>query len=489
MVFHSYKFILAFWPVLLLCYRLAQFAKGGTRESVRLVLLLVSSVLFLVPFGLSCVLSVFCSIAVNGFAAWVFPRTDRKPARRILFASVLVLNIAVLVCLKLSAFPLPVGLSFYTFTQIAFLADVYRGEISSFTLPEYLLHVLFFPKFLQGPIMRLTDTRTMITSRLQDDMRARNLLNGALLFSLGLFKKNMVADVLGNCVDTAYGLIPHLTRGDAVLTILVFVAQLYFDFSAYCDMGRGCAWMMGLDLPDNFLQPLKTEHIVAYWKKWHMSLTGFFTRYLYIPLGGSRKGNLRRYLHIMIVFLVSGFWHGSGVTFLVWGALHGAAYVLVTALLPVRTETEGNGVLHRAASVFKTACNYVFVSICYVFFRAPNLADAVQLFSRVTDAAHFRVSETIADAFYLDEIWYVVKVLPLSDWEYRTYLCMAAVLLVSIVLLFFVPDAKALVLRHDKYLQEGMRVRSVLFVLLCAALFVWALVSTGEVATYLYVNF
>lgn len=489
MVFHSYKFILAFWPVLLLCYRLTEIAQGRTRETVRLVLLLASSVLFLVPFGMQCVLSVLCSIAVNGFAARLFLRTDRKGVCRALFTAVLALNIAVLVCLKLAAFPLPVGLSFYTFTQIAFLTDVYRGEISSFTLPEYLLHVLFFPKFLQGPIMRLTDTRTMILSRLQNSMRARHLLNGALLFSLGLFKKTMIADVLGKCVDTAYGLIPHLTRADAVLTILVFVAQLYFDFSAYCDMGRGCAWMMGLDLPDNFLQPLRTEHIVAYWKKWHMSLTGFFTRYLYIPLGGSRKGNLRRYLNIMIVFLVSGFWHGSGVTFLVWGALHGAAYVLVTALLQGRAETGGNTVLHRAASVMKTACNYVFVSICYVFFRAPNLADAVQLFSRTVHAAHFRVSETIADAFYLDEIWYAVKVLPLADWEYRTYLCMAAVLLLSVILLFFVPDAKALVLRHDAYLQEGMRARSVLFVLISAALFVWALLSTGEVATYLYVNF
>ena len=546
MVFHSYKFILLFLPAVLLCYRLAERFEGEARVRVRSLLLRAASIVFIAGYGWQCLLAVCCSLVVNGLAARFFLRdfagktTDGHPAenapvsgRGVVPACIIILNLCVLCFFKLTAFPIPVGLSFYTFTQIAFLVDAYRGEIASFTISEYLLHVLFFPKFLQGPILRMEDTRDRILSRLADPLTARGLLNGALLFSLGLAKKTLIADTLANCVDTAYGILPHLTRADAVITILAFMAQLYFDFSAYCDMGMGCAWMMGLDLTDNFRQPLRATNIVSYWKNWHMSLTGFFTRYLYIPLGGSRKGNARRYLNILIVFLVSGFWHGTGVTFLIWGALHGVAYAAVTAVTgegrhkarPVMSSHDGvrtdgqtgadrnrygvnrkeNRTLERDAEasgrrkpvkIVQTAVNFIFVSVCYVFFRAPSVSDALTLLERTYGAAVSYVSETIADTFYMDEIWYVVKVLPLADWEYRKYLCMAVVLVLGAVFLFVTPDAKTLVLRNDAFIRQTaengsgkLPVRCVLFVLLCAALFVWALLSTGGVATYLYVNF
>ena len=507
MVFHSYKFILLFLPAVLLCYRLAERFEGEARVRVRSLLLRAASIVFIAGYGWQCLLAVCCSLVVNGLAARFFLRdfagktTDGHPAenapvsgRGVVLACIIILNLCVLCFFKLTAFPIPVGLSFYTFTQIAFLADAYRGEIASFTISEYLLHVLFFPKFLQGPILRMEDTRDRILSRLADPLTARGLLNGALLFSLGLAKKTLIADTLANCVDTAYGILPHLTRADAVITILAFMAQLYFDFSAYCDMGMGCAWMMGLDLTDNFRQPLRATNIVSYWKNWHMSLTGFFTRYLYIPLGGSRKGNARRYLNILIVFLVSGFWHGTGVTFLIWGALHGVAYAAVTA---VKSSLNGTLPFRKLPiTPVKTVLNFIFVSVCYVFFRAPSVSDALTLLERTYGAAVSYVSETIADTFYMDEIWYVVKVLPLADWEYRKYLCMAVVLVLGAVFLFVTPDAKTLVLRNDAFIRQTaengsgkLPVRCVLFVLLCAALFVWALLSTGGVATYLYVNF
>ena len=498
MVFHSYKFILLFLPAVLLCYRLAESASVEARAQVRARLLRAASVLFIAFFGWQCMLAVACSLIVNGLAARFLCTGDpnqKAGGRRIALALAIVLNVCVLCFFKLTAFPIPVGLSFYTFTQIAFLVDAYRGEVSSFTVSDYLLHVLFFPKFLQGPILRMEDTRERILSHLADPMTARGLFNGALLFSLGLAKKTLIADTLGNCVDTAYGILPHLTRADAVITILAFMAQLYFDFSAYCDMGMGCAWMMGLDLTDNFRQPLRTTNIVSYWKNWHMSLTGFFTRYLYIPLGGSRKGSARRVVNILIVFLVSGFWHGTGVTFLIWGALHGAAYAVVTVLEKSRSDLQqAKGPCTGPVRMLQMLINFLFVSVCYVFFRAPSVSDALTLLGRTYGAAVSYVSETIANTFYMDEIWYVVKVLPLAGWEYRTYLCMAAVLLVTAVLLFFTPDAKTLVLQNDARMQDAaesgrLPVRCVVFVPVCAVLFVWALVSTSGVATYIYVNF
>ena len=500
MFFHSYRFILLFLPAVLLCHKAAELFAQEMRVRVRKAVLIAASILFICGFGWECVLAVLCSTGLNyAVARGFFCKTGaaRMPekGRRAALAVALLLNAGVLSALKITAFPIPVGLSFYTFTQIAFLVDAYRGETETLSLPDYLLHVLFFPKFLQGPIMRFADTRRMITgTRLADDMSAANLLNGILLFSLGLAKKVLLADTLGNCVNTAYSLIPHLTRPDAVITILVFVAQLYFDFSAYCDMGMGCAWMLGLDLVENFRTPLRTSTIVSYWKNWHMSLTGFFTRYLYIPLGGSRKGALRRYVNILIVFLVSGFWHGTGLTFLVWGALHGAAYVLVTALSqkkPAEEEAQTKqkspaGVLSR---MLFTVCNYVFVSVCYVFFRAQTMADALKLFERTYGALVSYVSDTVAKTFYMDEILYIAKLTPFADGKYGVYICMAVVLAVTLWLLFFAPDARTMVLRNDKRLEDGGSVRGLLFVLLCALLFVWALVSLGEVTTYLYVNF
>ncbi|MBQ4417457.1 MAG: MBOAT family protein, partial [Butyrivibrio sp.] len=455
----------------------------------RKVLTGCASAVFIASFGIECVVYLVSHVIVNLVFAWHLVRTRDEeegapgiPTRRMLYTLLLMFHIGQLVICKTVIRAVPVGMSFYTFTQIAFVTDVYRGEIKAFTPADYLIHTVFFPKFLQGPIMRFAETREMVTGgRLSHAVPAQAVWSGATLFSLGLAKKVLVADTLGGMLDTAYSLIPHLTRPDAVLTILLFPAQLYFDFSGYCDMGMGIARMMGLDLPVNFRTPLRATNIVQYWKQWHMTLTAFFTRYLYIPLGGSRRGQARTYRNMLIVFLVSGFWHGAGITFLIWGALHGICYVLTDAWR------------RKKGGAVSVAFTYVLVSVIYVFFRAPRVSDALKLFERTYGALVGYVSDTVAKTFYMDEIWYLVKMTPFADWKYSGYICMAVFLAVLFVLLFFVPCARDLTDRVADLAAngsgKGVFVKCACFTLSCAVLFVWALVSTGGVGTYLYVNF
>ncbi|MBQ6735621.1 MAG: MBOAT family protein [Lachnospiraceae bacterium] len=522
MSFHSYKFILVFLPVLLMLYHATGllFPLPETRARVRKLLIGCASMLYICTFGIECIAYLALHLCLNLAFAWNWRQTadrDNPDARslcsqRAQYILLLFLDIGLLVICKIWLRAIPVGMSFYTFTQIAFITDVYRGDIKSFTLAEYLIHTMFFPRFLQGPIMRFSETKDIITgNRIRAKATAQAVWGGATLFSLGLAKKVLIADTLGGMLDTAYSVIPDLTRPDAVLTILLFPAQLYFDFSGYCDMGMGVARMMGLDLPVNFRVPLRATNIVSYWKQWHMTLTSFFTRYLYLPLGGNRRGRANTYRNIMIVFLVSGFWHGTGLTYLIWGTLHGICYCLTVAwsrkreaVLSARTaKTPADGLpagarrgkkalqgLKTAASVAST---YLLVSVIYVFFRAPRVSDALNLFGRAYGALVNYVSDTVAKTFHMDEIWYLVKLTPFAEGKYTVYICMAVFLAVLFLLLFFVPCARDLTERVSCLAEKGsgrfVLTKCACFTFCCAILFVWALISTSDVGTYLYVNF
>ena len=522
MLFHTYRFILVFLPVLLVLYHASGrlFSAPETRARARKLLTGCASAVFICAFGIRCVAYLTLSLCMNLAFAWHWRQTPGNEghdarvsrSRSAQYVLLLFLDIGLLLICKIWIRAIPAGMSFYTFTQIAFISDVYRGDIKTFTLAEYLIHTVFFPRFLQGPIMRFSETAEMVTGdRIRHAVSARKVWSGAMLFSLGLAKKVLVADTLGGMLDTAYSLIPHLTRPDAVITILLFPAQLYFDFSGYCDMGMGIARMMGLDLPVNFRTPLRATNIVSYWKQWHMTLTAFFTRYLYIPIGGNRGGRVRTYRNMLIVFLVSGFWHGAGMTFLIWGALHGVCYILTDAwsrkhgaVLSARkadtpedgyrTEARHGGRASRSLkTVLSVAFTYVLVSVIFVFFRAPRVSDALKLFERTYGALVGYVSDTVAKTFYMDEIWYLVKMTPFAEGKYSVYICMAVFLTVLFLLLFFVPCARDLTDRVSRLAEnesgKGAFLRSVCFTLGCAILFVWALISTSGVGTYLYANF
>ena len=277
---------------------------------------------------------------------------------------------------------LPVGISFYTFQALGYTVDVYRGDIQAErNFIDYALFVSFFPQLVAGPIERSGN----ILHQLKEyhPFRLENLRDGVLPVLWGLLKKMVLADNLAVLVNTVYNAPRAHTGGEFALATVAFAVQIYCDFSAYSDIARGSAKMLGFDLMENFHCPYAATSIQDFWRRWHISLSSWFKDYLYFPLGGSRCSKARHLLNIMIVFAVSGLWHGAALTFVAWGLLNGLYQVVSQLLRPVRNKffslchvNEDSKILH----VFRVIFTFFLTNIAWVLFRANSLSDAAWIF-------------------------------------------------------------------------------------------------------------
>jgi D-alanyl-lipoteichoic acid acyltransferase DltB (MBOAT superfamily) len=258
--------------------------------------------------------------------------------------------------------------------------------------------------------------------------------------------------------------------------MLSYTLQIYFDFSGYCDMAMGISEILGFSLPLNFNAPYQAENIIDFWKGWHITLTRFFTKYLYIPLGGNRKGEGRMYLNTLIVFFISGIWHGAGLQFIVWGLMHGVLYVITRRLQKGKEEKKSTGI-KKAVSTFLT---FLYVNLAWVFFRAPSVKEALTLLGTILRFQWVRADYSLADYFNRDEFWYVIKVLHIDGWQYAHYILMVLMLAFALILVFAGKPAAVL--------AEKVKPRVLTSVLL-AALFVWCVLSFSQVSSFIYFNF
>jgi alginate O-acetyltransferase complex protein AlgI len=270
-------------------------------------------------------------------------------------------------------FALPLGISFITFTVVAYVADVYRRRYPPERwLGTLLAYVLFFPHLIAGPILRPHELMPQL-KQLRRALDAR-FLTGAAIFTLGLVKKLVFADQLAAVVEPVYAAGAHPTGVEYVLAIYGFSAQIYCDFSGYTDMAIGLAYILRIRLPTNFLRPYGATSVVDFWRRWHITLSHWLRDYLYIPLGGSRLGRSRQIVNLMITMVLGGLWHGASWTFVIWGFIHGAALSLNHLLRPVMRRW---GVtLPRWLALLLT---FHFVTLAWVYFRAPDLATAHQV--------------------------------------------------------------------------------------------------------------
>ena len=218
-------------------------------------------------------------------------------------------------------------ISFYTFTQIAFIADAARGKVKTLGFVEYVLFVTWFPHLVAGPILHHAE-RSPVKREATVDIQARNIAIGLAIFSVGLAKKILIADNLAPYANAVFAAPGAVSAAEAWLGVIAYTMQLYFDFSGYSDMAIGLSRMFNVDLPLNFYSPYKATSIVEFWRRWHISLSRFLRDYLYIPLGGNRVGPARRYLNLLITMILGGLWHGAAWTFVIWGALHGLFLLL-----------------------------------------------------------------------------------------------------------------------------------------------------------------
>ncbi|WP_342116963.1 MBOAT family O-acyltransferase [Pseudoduganella sp. OTU4001] len=325
MLFNSFAFIFLYLPLTLAGYQLLR------RHGV--MWLALCSLFFYAWWDWRFLPLLLLSICVNFHAGQaICSRTGT--ARQALFYAALAFNLGLLVWFKYAGFvfgmdpglPLPIGISFFTFTQIAFLVDCRRGVAREPRLGPYVLFVSYFPHLVAGPVLHHAEM--MPQFRNGQSLRAENLAAGLTIFALGLAKKVLIADnvaPLANPLFTA-GAAPQLL--DAWIGTLAYSMQLYFDFSGYSDMAIGLSLLFGVRLPENFNSPYQAHDIADFWRRWHMTLSRFLRDYLYIPLGGNRNGSWARRRNLMLTMVLGGAWHGAGWTFLAWGVLHGFYLVL-----------------------------------------------------------------------------------------------------------------------------------------------------------------
>lgn len=276
---------------------------------------------------------------------------------------------------------LPVGISFYTFQALSYTVDVYRGEVEAErNFFRYALFVSFFPQLVAGPIERSKNLLHQVHERHTFD--AQRVRSGLLLMLWGLFQKMVVADRVAIVVNTVYDGYQAMPAWALVLGTVLFAVQIYCDFAGYSNVAIGAAQVMGFTLMENFRQPYLSRSCAEFWRRWHISLSSWFRDYLYIPLGGNRKGKARKYLNNMITFLASGLWHGASWHFVVWGGLNGAYQVVGEILRPTRERLCAALHIRRESVVWqalRVAITFVFIDFAWLFFRASSLTTAVDM--------------------------------------------------------------------------------------------------------------
>lgn len=482
MLFNSYLFLFLFLPLALAGYYLLN--HFGRFRSATLFLLGMS--LWFYGYANPAYLALIAaSIAVNFALARVL---NARPSRALLAGGIL-LNLAPLLYFKycnfflenlnavfgcsftLRAIVLPLGISFFTFQQIAWLVDSHRGQTHGYTWDEYALFVAFFPKLTQGPIALHGELIPQFRDPARRKASALCFSRGLYVFALGLFKKVILADTFGAAADWGFAGISGLSSLEALLVSLFYTFQLYFDFSGYCDMAVGIGLLFHIDLPQNFDSPYKALSIPDFWNRWHITLTRFLRTYLYFPLGGSRRGKLRTYCNILIVFLASGLWHGASWTFILWGLLHGVLNCL-TRIFKKQWEK-----LHVVTRWFFT---FMAVDLLWVMFRAGSIADAFSFYRELFRWSSFTIDNELLYHFNLKEFVWLGQALPLLGQivNHIPGFYMWLFLFVS----FFI----VLNLRNNRELEfKPTAARS----LLTALLLVWSIVSFSGVSTFLYANF
>lgn len=375
MLFNSYIFILVFLPLCLIGYFGLNHLK---RYRLAQAFLLGMSLWFYGYFNPSYLAIILVSIVINYLFTYAMGKTSLPWLRKLEVTAAVLLNLGILFYFKyfdfflmnlnrifhtdfvLQNILLPLGISFFTFQQVSYVVDAYRGEVSQYNFLQYASFVAYFPQLIAGPIVTHDELIPQFMDLSKKHFQWENFSRGLFMFTLGLGKKVLIADVFGVAANWGFSNVQILDTTNTLFTSLAYTIQIYFDFSGYCDMAIGIGQMMNIDLPVNFDSPYKALTITEFWHRWHKTLTRFFTKYIYIPLGGNRKGNMRTYLHIMIVYLASGIWHGANYTFIIWGILHGLFSVITRRCKKFFEK------MHPALSWLIT---FTFVNLTWVLFR------------------------------------------------------------------------------------------------------------------------
>lgn len=384
MLFNSFEFIFVFLPIVLLGY--FQIDKYSNHRWSKAWLFAAS--LFYAWWNPNYLIIIVGSIVVNYYFAIKISSIHQKTARKNLLILGIVSNLVLLGYYKYADFfiknanflldtnfnlyhiILPIGISFFTFQQIGFLVDTYQKKVEEFNFINYGVFVSFFPQLIAGPIVHHSEIMPQFLSKTVTKINIKNIARGIFLFNMGLAKKVIIADVFGKIANKGYANSISLNTIESWLTSFAYTVQLYFDFSAYSDMAIGIGLLFNIELPINFWSPHKSDSIQQFYRRWHITLSRFMRDYIYIPLGGNKKGEARTYLNLFNTFLIGGLWHGANWTFVFWGGLNGLAFIVQRLYQKY---------FAQMPHFISVGITFLFVMIVRVFFRATDWTMAINV--------------------------------------------------------------------------------------------------------------
>ena len=476
MVFSSYETIFLFLPIVLIGY----FGLSKVRNSFFQKLFLIgASLFFYAYFNPIYLLIIIASILVNYTLAKVILRFDESVhwKKAALIVGIL-FNIGLLGYFKyydffvsninavfgtdfnLKNILLPLGISFFTFQQLSFLISVYQKQEKIENLLNYSLFVVFFPQLVAGPIVLYGEMIPQFSCEKNRYFNSENFAKGIFIFCIGLFKKVVIADTVALFVNNGFNL-RSFSAPAAWAVALSYTLQIYFDFSGYSDMAIGLGKMFNITIPANFMSPYRSESVTVFWRRWHITLGRALSTYVYIPLGGNKKGALRTYFNLFVTFLVSGLWHGAAWTFVIWGALHG----LIVAL-----ERLFKNVLMKIPKIIRVVCTFLTVNFLWVLFRATSFEQALNIYKGMFNFSNLSLYNL--QTLTLDGIVDLPSVIAI--------LYVLSILLLLIFVVFFTKNSQK---RAEKFVFSKKNL------VITVILFVVSVIHLSRLSTFIYFNF
>lgn len=484
MLFNSYLFIFIFLPISLLLWF---FLNNMGKYKAAQVFLVAMSIWFYAYFNYSYIWIILGSCSFNFGCSLLMEKTKKK--KKLVGVLGIIGNLSILFYYKYfdffieninflfkKDFPLfhillPLGISFFTFQQLSYIVDRMKGEAPHYGLIDYLSFVTFFPQLIAGPIVLHTELIYQLQDKAKRKFNADNFTDGCVQAILGLGKKVLLADTLGLVVNGAYANRYYFSTWSAIIFILSFAFELYFDFSGYCDIAMGVGRMFNFTIPANFDSPYRSHSMKEFWNRWHKTLSRFFITYVYIPLGGGRKGRKRKMMNTMIVFLLSGLWHGASWNYVVWGLLNGIGVIV--------SSRKKEASKHIFLSWLGTFSYFLFTLI---IFRSESMEDVGIILRGLFNPVGVKFIYDMAQFMDIPELYIFQKAFDLFRPEYQGYVYLAAFILLLIICILLLRGKNP-----EQIVKEGRYTTKTAIAL--AIIFIWSVISLSGVSTFLYFNF